>query len=83
MLLQEPQDDDNSHVSAIPSNGSRDGTDGDDSPRSGSDHFPFITKFVKRREISEADLWLYDLEAMCVIQRGVNMASLTPTGTTG
>ena len=36
------------------------------SPRSESDHFPFITNFVKRREISEADLWLYDLEAMSV-----------------
>ncbi|KAF1966719.1 hypothetical protein BU23DRAFT_559996 [Bimuria novae-zelandiae CBS 107.79] len=53
-----------------------------DSPRSGSDHFPFITTFVKRRSISEADLWLLDLEAMHHwMTDGVDTLSLSPHST--
>ncbi|KAF2688334.1 hypothetical protein K458DRAFT_440034 [Lentithecium fluviatile CBS 122367] len=35
-----------------------------DSPQSGSDAFPFITKFVIKRETIQANLWLKDLELM-------------------
>jgi hypothetical protein len=37
-----------------------------DSPQSGSDTFPFITRFVIKREALQANLWLKDLELMYV-----------------
>ncbi|KAL5396340.1 hypothetical protein PMIN03_000734 [Paraphaeosphaeria minitans] len=78
--------EDGNVLSAIPAKNADQSTvtepsDGD-SPRSGSDNFPFITGFVKRREISEADLWLYDLEAMHHwMTEGVDTLSLSPHST--
>jgi hypothetical protein len=37
------------------------------SPSSQSDHFPFLSKFIHRREQTQADLWVRDLELMYVL----------------
>lgn len=55
-----------------------------DSPSSGSDTFPFLSKFVHKREHVQPNYWVRDLELLLVYAQDLAILVLTSLpGTTG